>query len=85
MEGVVKTDFHESNGQNKKLSPLIPALWCGKSPSFAVWRQAAADRMSWRQMCGQLAPLPRPKSESYAGRFHEIIYGPLPRLGTPAA
>ena len=39
---------------------------CGQSPSFAVWRQAAAGRMFWRQMCGQFAPLPRPKPASYA-------------------
>ena len=58
---------------------------CGQSPSFAVWRQAAADRMSWRQMCGQFAPLPRPKPTSYTGQVHETIYGPPSRLGTPAA
>ena len=57
---------------------------CGQPPSFAAWRQAAADRMFWRQMCGQLAPFPRPKPESYADQVHEIIYGPPPRLGTPA-
>ena len=39
---------------------------CGQSPGFAVWRQAAADRIFWRQICGQLAPLPRPKPASYA-------------------
>ena len=40
--------------------PLKKALAkCGQSPSFAVWREAAADRMSWRQMCGQFAPLPK--------------------------
>ena len=58
---------------------------CGQSPSFAVWRQAAADRMSWRHMCSQLAPLPRPKPTSYADQVHEITYGPPPRLGTSAA
>ena len=58
---------------------------CGQSPSFDVWRQAAADRMSWRQNYGQFAPLPRPKPTSYADQVHEIIYGPPPRLGTPAA
>ena len=48
---------------------------CGQPPSFAVWRQAATDRISWRQMCGQFAPLPRPKPTSYADQVHEIIYG----------
>ena len=53
---------------------------CGQSPSFAVWRQAASDRMFWRQMCGQLAPLPRPKPGSYTDQVHEIIYGLWPLL-----
>ena len=74
-------------------SPLITwgrtlkkaVIMCGQSPSFAVWRQAAADRMSWRQMCGQFAPLPRPKPASYADQVYEIIDSPPPRLGTPAA
>ena len=30
---------------------------CGQSPSFTVWRQAAADRMFRRQMCGQFTRL----------------------------
>ena len=60
-------------------------ITCGQSPSFAFWRQAAADRMFWRQMCGQFAPLPRPKPASYAGQVHGAIYGPIPRHGTPAA
>ena len=27
-------------------------IMCGQSPSYAVWRQAAADRMFRRQVCG---------------------------------
>jgi len=35
---------------------------CGKSPSFAVSKHAAADHMFWEQVCGRFAPLPRPKT-----------------------
>ena len=35
---------------------------CGQSPSFAVWRQAAADRMFWSQMCVRFAPSPPPEA-----------------------
>ena len=40
---------------------------CGQSPSFAAWRQAAADRMFLRQMCGRFALPPRLRPVRYAG------------------
>ena len=51
---------------------------CGQSPDFAVWSQAAADRIKWRETCGQMTPLPRPKPSSYADQVHEIFYGRRP-------
>ena len=51
---------------------------CGQSPDFAVWSQAAADRIKWRETCGQMTPLPRPKPSSYADQVHEVFYGRRP-------
>ena len=47
---------------------------CGQSPSFAVWRQAAADRMFRRQVCGQSEPL-------LSAVVHVQALIPLGRLG----
>ena len=65
---------------------------CGSSPSLAVWRQAAADRMFWRQMCGQFAPPPALSRQETQANLQEHLRPPTPswhssrpahHLGTP--
>ena len=55
------------------------------SPSGARCKDAAAaDRVEWRKLRGQMPPRPRQKSTAYDEQVREIVYGP-PLPNAPAS